>query len=323
MSLNDAMMPRIRVPEKPMLSILRRWSLVFLFCSLAGSLTLVLQAQQTQTVTQGVYTDTQALRGQVVYKARCSNCHGDALGGRTGPPLTGNDFNGIWSRQPLSELVKKILNTMPKDDSAKLTRQETADIVAFMLQTDKFPSGRTELQTDDAALQQISLPAPAAAATKTFSGTPAPFPPVGNLAQVMRGMLFPSSNIVFTTQSIDPGAKKTATDTDPLNTGGFDWLTWGGSIYKGWDLVDYASVALGESATLMLTPGRRCENGRLVPVDDPDWLKFTTELSEAGRAAYKASQTRDQAKASDVTNQVNDACSNCHRVFRGRTHCVK
>jgi cytochrome c556 len=73
----------------------------------------------------------------------------------------------------------------------------------------------------------------------------------------------------------------------------------------------------------MLTPGRRCENGKPVPVTDPDWIKFTQQLADAGGAAYRASQTRNQETASDSTNQLNDSCMSCHRVFRGRTHCVK
>ena len=138
----------------------------------------------------------------------------------------------------------------------------------------------------------------------------------------MRGILFPSANIIFTVQSYDPGAKKPAVKDDPSNAG-FDWFAWGNAIYKGWDVVDYAAVSVAESAQLMLTPGRRCENGRLVPVSDPDWIRFTNELAEAGRAAYKASQTRDQETVSRSTEQLNNSCSNCHRVFRGRNHCVK
>jgi hypothetical protein len=65
-------------------------------------------------------------------------------------------------------------------------------------------------------------------------------------------------------------------------------------------MVDYAAVVLAESAPLMLTPGRRCENGQPVPIDDPEWIKFTIELAEAGKAAYKASQTRNQQTISDA-----------------------
>ena len=92
-------------------------------------------------------------------------------------------------------------------------------------------------------------------------------------------------------------------------------------------MIDYAAVAIAESAPLMLTPGRRCENGKPVPVDRPDWIKFSQELAEAGRVAYRASQTRSQQAVSEATNQLADSCFNCHRVYRdkrggGAAHCT-
>src|SRR5678815_596209 len=125
-----------------MKSKIRRWSRALVLCSLAGFFTITTGAQQPQTVAQGVYTDAQAGRGQAVYNARCSTCHGATLAGRTGPALTGDDFNGIWARQSVSDLVQKIFNTMPKDDTGKLSLQQSTDIVAYMLQVGKFPAGR-------------------------------------------------------------------------------------------------------------------------------------------------------------------------------------
>jgi S-disulfanyl-L-cysteine oxidoreductase SoxD len=303
-----------------MQALLRRFMTIVLVSLLARSSLIAVQNPQ-RSVNDGVYTDQQAVRGQTVYRARCSNCHGDTLAGRSGPPLAGPDFAAGWSAQPLFELANKVRRTMPRDDSARLTSQETADVLAYMLQVGKFPSGRAELLMDEASLKQVNFPAiPAAAKAPAADGPLPSLPAPGNLAQVMRGILFPSSNIVFSTQGVDPGAPKKPSDS---GTGGFDWLTWGGGVYSGWDIVDYAAVSLGESATLMLTPGRRCENGRLVPVSDPDWIKFTLELADAGKASYKASQTRSQETVAESTNQLNDSCMHCHRVFRGRTHCVK
>ena len=131
----------------------------------------------------------------------------------------------------------------------------------------------------------------------------------------MRGILFPSSNLIFNVQTHDPNELKASAGATG-STGGFSWVDWGAGIYAPWELVDYAAVALAESAPLMLTPGRRCENGKPVPVDRPDWVKFTQELAEAGRAAYKASQTRNQEAVSEVTNQIADACLHCHEVYR-------
>lgn len=303
--------------------ILRRRFVEVLLLSLCGLLGPRSLSSQTRTtnLNDGVYTDQQAARGLAAYKARCASCHADNLAGRSAPPLTGDDFAASWSSRPLLDLANKIRRTMPKDDTARLTSEEAADVLAYILQAGKFPSGRAELHVDDAALQQLIFPAHAIATRTPESTSQLPsLPASGSVAQVMRGILFPSSNIIFTTQSADPGAPKKAAESGAVGT---DWLIWGGNVYKGWDIVDYAAISLSESAKLMLVPGRRCENGKAVPVSDPDWIKFTLELDEAGKAAYKAAQTRDQAIIADSTNQLNDSCMHCHRVFRGRTHCVK
>jgi hypothetical protein len=140
----------------------------------------------------------------------------------------------------------------------------------------------------------------------------------------MRGILFPSSNIIFNVQLHDPAEPAKPASADAAT---FSWTAWGGEIYTGWQLIDYAAVAIAESAPLMLTPGRRCENGKPVPVDRADWIKFTQELADAGRAAYKASQTRSQQTVSDVSGQLSDSCLHCHQVYRDKrggsaAHCT-
>ena len=101
-------------------------------------------------------------------------------------------------------------------------------------------------------------------------------------------------------------------------TTSFAWVDWGAGIYSGWELVDYAAIAIAESAPLLLLPGRRCENGRPVPVEQPDWVQFTEAMADAGRAAYRASQSRNQEAVSEVTNQIADACLQCHDVYRDK-----
>src|SRR3989442_2735711 len=160
---------------------------------------LTVQAQQPQTVLQGVYAENQARRGQTIYKAQCALCHGEMLEGRLGPPLTGDEFVSDFAKQPLSELFGKIRNTMPQDNPGKLTPQQTADILAYILQAGKFPSGRAQLSSDENALKQISWPADSVAASKPAApaNAAASFSPAGNMAQVMRGILFPNANIIF------------------------------------------------------------------------------------------------------------------------------
>jgi len=286
---------------------------------LLGASGLSMHAQPARTAKDHVYSDAQARRGEALYISRCASCHGEALGGDSGPPLTGDGFMTVWGRQPLADLVDKILHTMPASDPGKLDRQQSTDLVAHILAVAKFPAGPSDLGMEEAQLKLITMPAAqVSSAPRTIapiaSHTPS-FPPAGNLAQVMRGILFPSSNLIFNVQTHDPNEVKPAAGAAG-SAGGFSWVDWGAGIYKPWELVDYAAVALAESAPLMLTPGRRCENGKPVPVDQPDWIKFTEELAEAGRVAYKASQTRNQDAVSDATNQLADACLHCHAVYR-------
>jgi len=236
-----------------------------------------------------------ATRGATLYTQQCVACHGERLEGRSGPSLAGGDFQARW---PSSDLIAKIKNTMPQDSPGKLTATQAADLAAYVQQAGK----------------AVASAEPAAAAP---GGPPAAFPATGNLNQLMRGIMFPNSNVIFTVQTNDPAEKKKAGDAANAK-GGFNWSAWGSDLYSGWEIVDYASIALAESAPLMLTPGRRCENGKPVPVNDPDWIRFTKEMAEVGRAAYRASQTRNQEKVSDISGDVADACMHCHQVFRDK-----
>ena len=285
---------------------------------LGSSLPPVAHAQQRRTTQEGVHTQEQATRGAALYKVQCASCHGVGLEGLQGPPLVGDDFMRIWNG-PLADLVSKIQHTMPANAPGKLTAQQSADILAYMLQVGKFPAGKTELSADEKILSQITFPpVPPSRPPVAVTATQAPsFPAAGNMAQLMRAILFPASNLIFTVQSRDPAAPPPKPSPDQSG-GGFSFSDWGAGIYTGWELVDYAAVALAESAPLMLTPGRRCENGKLVPVQEADWIKFSIELAEAGRAAYKASQTRNQEAVSVVTEQIALSCSNCHGAYRDK-----
>ena len=133
--------------------------------------------------------------------------------------------------------------------------------------------------------------------------------PVGTLAQVMRGILFPNSNLLFDVQTQDPAAPPEA-DSRGTVTSTF------ASIYTGWQVVENASVALAEVEHLITMPGRLCENGRPVPVQEADFIKYAQELGEAGRAAFKIAQSKDRDAMIEITNQVAGACENCHVVYR-------
>ena len=291
-----------------------RGTLAVSACLLLLSATPV--AQPTRSVQDGVYTDAQAVRGQAVYAARCASCHGDALNGAQGPPLKDEAFLRSWRTEPLAALASKIRNTMPLDAAGTLTREQTADVVAHVLKVSGLPAGRAELASADEALSRISWPqkppAPGAAAP---AGQARVYPPLGNMAQLMRGIFFPNSNLIFTVQTHDPAApapKRPANDP----AAGFSWVDWGAGIYGGWELVDNAAIALADASPLMLTPGIRCENGRQAPVTDAAWIKYTDDMIAVARRMYKLSQARNQEAVADATGDLADACANCHRAYR-------
>ena len=73
---------------------------------------------------------------------------------------------------------------------------------------------------------------------------------------------------------------------------------------------------LGESADLIVKPGRLCSNGKPVPIQRADFQKFARDMRKAGLAVLEAVHTRNQQSVSDATNDLADACSNCHEVYR-------
>ena len=68
------------------------------------------------------------------------------------PPLSGDVFKGNWNGRPLSDLFDKVTKTMPRDDPGKISRTDSADIIAYMLKFNGFPAGKAELPADPSLL---------------------------------------------------------------------------------------------------------------------------------------------------------------------------
>ncbi len=129
-----------------------------------------------------------------------------------------------------------------------------------------------------------------------------------NLLQLMRGILYPASNVVFAAQD---DLSKLVAPADPSVSP--NPLT---STYGGWLAVENAGLAIAESANLISLPGRKCSNGKPVPIQRADWVKYTQGLRSAGLAVYKAAQSKSQDAMVDVAGTVSDACAACHDVYR-------
>jgi hypothetical protein len=193
---------------------------------------------------------------------------------------------------------------MPFEQPGSLSRQESADLLAYILQAGKFPAGSAEL--GDTTLAQIVMPAAAARATVPALE--------GNLAELMRAIAFPNANIIFNLQLKNPSTPR----PKPLAASPFDYVEWGATVYTGWLTVDQAAVALTETAGLLLAPGRRCQNGRPAPVDRADWKQFVGALVEVGQLAHRESRARNFEAFGGISEKLNDACANCHKVYRDK-----
>ena len=282
-----------------------------LLCALAAAPFLTAQAPQARSL-QGAYSAAQATRGKQLYTAQCASCHGTAMDGTSGPPLVGDGFLSNWSAQPLKNLVDKIQKTMPFNLPATLSRNQSMDLAAYVLATGKFPAGQNDLS--EASLAQIVFPTVRSSAPPVVVAGGALPPPEGNLAELMRAIAFPSSNTIFNVQVKDPGAQP----KKPPAAAPFDYSEWGSTVYPGWLAVDQAAVAIVETAPLLLTPGRRCQNGRPVPVERADWKQYVRDLVDVGKLARRASQARNFEAFVDISEKLNDACANCHKVYRDK-----
>ncbi len=151
---------------------------------------------------------------------------------------------------------------------------------------------------------------PAAARKGGAAAAPAAGPSTNaNMAQLMKGIFYPASNVIFAAQSDNPDevkpAKDPSTATDPLQ-----------SAYGKWQAVENAGLAIADAASLLSIPGRKCSSGVMAPVRNADWAKFVVGVRAAGLDAYKAAQAKDQDKILEVADTITTACANCHDKYR-------
>jgi mono/diheme cytochrome c family protein len=112
--------------------------------------------EPAQSVWDGVYTAEQANRGGALYAPRCAHCHGpDLVGGEIAPALNSGEFKSNWTGLSVDDLVERIKVSMPMDNPGSLSRQQTSDVVAFVLSRNGFPEGKTELAREAEVLKTI------------------------------------------------------------------------------------------------------------------------------------------------------------------------
>ncbi len=136
------------------------WALALVVVSLRAQQAAPAAASATRSVWSGVYTDEQAKRGAAVYEKSCVNCHGKTLEGNlkeNSPSLAGALFLSSRNGSTVGALFRRIRSTMPDDDPGSLTPQQNADVVAYVLSVNNFPSAKDELPPDVEKLMQIQF----------------------------------------------------------------------------------------------------------------------------------------------------------------------
>lgn len=106
----------------------------------------------------GIYTNAQAKRGDVLYSQHCAMCHMVDMGGKEpAPELAGDNFLSKWLGLNVGELYERVATTMPAGNPGVLTPAQYADLIAVMLQANNFKAGKTEMKADPAALKKVVI----------------------------------------------------------------------------------------------------------------------------------------------------------------------
>ena len=100
----------------------------------------------------GFFTSGQASRGERRFDQLCADCH------------RGNEIRRTWfggqRHQTVGSLYNVISTTMPDDNPGGLNINQYADILAFLLSSNGYSAGESELLPDQVILENISIPLP-------------------------------------------------------------------------------------------------------------------------------------------------------------------
>ena len=96
------------------------------------------------------YTSRQATRGDGLFRDNCVSCH-------SASEFAGASFQRRWRNRAVGDIYEFVLYSMPDDNPGGLPEQTYADIVAYMLSMNDFPSGDSELPTEMDALMGMMM----------------------------------------------------------------------------------------------------------------------------------------------------------------------
>jgi mono/diheme cytochrome c family protein len=139
---------------------------VLLACLLGGAafsaaLPMQVAAQSpSRTTWDGVFTAEQADRGAQIYQGMCASCHGPQLGGiDAAPALNGGAFYANWNGVTLGDMADRVKVSMPANMPGVMSRQQVADVLAYIFSRNGMPTGAQELPRQIPYLKAIAFKA--------------------------------------------------------------------------------------------------------------------------------------------------------------------
>ena len=156
------------------------------------------------------FTTAQAAQGKDAYAKTCAACHGANLGGSAfASSLRGSAFSLNWGGKTADQLFAYINTKMPPASPGSLGPAASAQLVAFILQSNGIQATDKEFPTDAAAQVALSIPRPA-------SQRNAPMMPLSPLAPPMAPVVLPNPLKNFSTVT------EALLDNPPAS----EWLLW-------------------------------------------------------------------------------------------------
>jgi hypothetical protein len=118
--------------------------------------------------------------------------------------------------------------------------------------------------------------------------------PVGSVKQIMKGIVGPAANVVFTSVSFTTTASGTE-DKAPRTD-------------EEWEAVGNSAVALAEAGNLLMMDGRAVDKG--------EWIKMSKAMIDAAKVALKATEAKSSGDVLASGDAINVSCDNCHRRYQ-------
>jgi mono/diheme cytochrome c family protein len=131
------------------------WKALGSLTALLGAAAVVVAQNAPRSVRDGVYSASQAARGQELFESICMDCH--EIAEFTGAGAYLDDVDG----QPLWETFEYISAEMPEDEPGSLNPEDYAAVLAYVFSVYGLPSGETALPVDEGSLEAITITRPA------------------------------------------------------------------------------------------------------------------------------------------------------------------